>query len=160
MAIILWAHRRFSSRLQTHSAPFSTPARSRGTAASNPHSTRRDQALPPDLRRTRPTLSNNAQPNRLQPKLPLLPAPLLVPPFGVNTLPAGGQGRQRRRQERHQPESLPSFAPPSSTRNKMRSAQPTQRQNTSTLRRSRCFGFGRFVALQRSANGRRWPLRQ
>jgi hypothetical protein len=143
MAIILWAHRRFSSRVQTHYAPF-PPSRAAGvTAASSPQSTRRGQALPPDLRRTRPTLTKIALPDRLQPKLPFLPAPLLVPPYGVNPLPAGGQGRQRRRQERHQPDSLPSFAPPSSTKNKMRPAMPAPRQKAATLRRARCFGFGR-----------------
>lgn len=143
MDVILWAHRRFSSRVQTHYAPF-PPSRAAGvTAASNPQSTRRGQALPPDLRRTRPTLTKIALPDRLQPKLPLLPALPLCRPYGVNPLPAGGQGRRQRRQERHQPYSLPSFAPPSSPKNKMRPTHTNARQKTTTLRRSGSFGFGR-----------------
>lgn len=154
------AHRRFSSRVQTHYAPF-PPSRAAGvTAASNPQSTRRGQALPPDLRRTWPTLTKITQPNRLPShRLSVSPC-FFAAPMGF-PVPAGGHGRQKAKSARQrQPKSLPSFAPPSSTPNKMRPTQPAQRQNTSTLRRSGSFGFGRFVALQRSANGRRWPLRQ
>jgi hypothetical protein len=142
MAIILWAHRQRLSESQTHKAPAAAVACCRGTAAISPQSTRRGQALPPDLRRTRPTLTKITLPDRLQPKLPLLPALPLCRPYGVNTLPAGGQGRRQRRQERHQPKSLHSFAPPSSPKNKMRPAMPAPRQKAATLRQARCFGCG------------------
>lgn len=143
MAVFLWAHRQRLSENQTHKAPAAAVGCCRGTAASSPQSTHRGQSPSAPLRRTRPTLTKIALPNRLRPQLPLLPAPLSVPPYGVNPLPAGGQGRQRPRQERHQPNSLPNFAPPSSTRKHMRPTQSNTRQKTSTLRRSGCFGFGR-----------------
>lgn len=88
------------------------------------------------------TLKDIALPNRLQPKLPLLPALPLCRPYGVNPLPAGGQGRRQRRQERHQPHSLPSFATPSSTQKHTRPTQSNARQKTTTLRRSGSFGCG------------------
>ena len=160
MTIILWAHRRFSSRVQTHYAPF-PPSRAAGvTAASNPQSTRRGQALPPDLRRTRLTLTNIARPNRL-PSQRLSFAPcLFAAPKGVHAARRRAVSAAAPCARQRQPKSLPSFATPSSTPNKMRPTQSNAIQNTSTLRWSGSFGFGRFVALQRSANGRRWPLRQ
>lgn len=142
MVMMIRAHRRFSSRAQTHNAPFSTVACCRGTAASLPQSTRRGQALPPDLRPTRPTLTSIAPPNRLPSKRPLQLQPHSMPPYGVNPLPAGGQGRPRQQQERHSPIASQRFAPQKPPTNKMRSAHPAQRQKTATLRRSRCFGFG------------------
>lgn len=142
MAIILWAHRQRLSNSQTHKAPAAAVGCCRGTAASSPQSTHRGLSPSAPLRRTRPTLTKIALPNRLLPKLPLLPAPLSVPPYGVNPLSAGGQGRQRSRQERHQPNSLPNFAPPSSTQKHMRPTQTNARQKTSTLRRSGSFGYG------------------
>lgn len=142
MAVILWAHRRFSSRIQTHYAPFSAVACCRGTAASNPQSTRRGQALPPDLRRTRPTLTKDYLPNRLpMQRLSVSPC-FFAAPMGF-PVPAGGHGRQKAKSARQRkPKSLHSFAPPSSTQNKMRPAHAAQRQNTSTLRRSGSFGYG------------------
>lgn len=142
--IFLWAHRRFSSRIQTHNAPF-PPSRAAGvTAASNSHSTRRGQALPPDLRRTRPTFKIKAQPNRLSTQRLSVSPCFFAAPLGF-PVPAGGHGRQKAKSARQRhPNSLPSFAPPSSTKNKMRPAHAAQRQNTSTLRRSGSFGYGRF----------------
>lgn len=143
MAVILWAHRRFSSRIQTHYAPF-PPSRAAGvTAASNPHSTRRGQALPPDLRRTWPTLTKIALPNRLPTQKPLQLQPRSMPPYRVNPLPAGGQGRPRQQLYRRSPIASQRFAPPSSTQKHMRPTQSNARQKTSTLRRSGSFGFGR-----------------
>ena len=139
---ILWAHRRFSSRVQTHNAPF-PPSRAAGvTAASSSHSTRRDQALPPDLRRTRPTLTNIALPNRL-PILRLSVSPcFFAAPMGFPGA-AGGTRRQTAKSARQrQPNSLPTHSNPKAPNNKMRPAQPTPMQKTSTLRRSGCFGFG------------------
>lgn len=154
------AHRRFSSCTQTHNAPFSAVACCRGTAASSPQSTHRGQSPSAPLRRTRPTLTNIAQPNRLpMQRLSVSPC-FFAAPMGY-PVAAGGHRRQKAKSARQLlPKSLPSFAPPSSTSNKLRQAKPAQRQKTATLRRSGSFGFGRFVALQRSANGRRWPLRQ
>lgn len=143
MAIILWAHRQRLSESQTHKAPAATVPCDGGDRREQPTINAPRPSPFARLRRTRPTLTKIALPDRLQPKLPLLPALPLCRPYGVNTLPAGGQGRRQRRQERHQPDSLPSFAPPSSTKNKMRPAMPAPRQKTATLRRARCFGFGR-----------------
>ena len=140
---ILWAHRQRLSESQTHKAPAAAVACCRGTAASSPQSTRRGQALPPDLRRTRPTLTKIAPPNRLPTQKPLQLQPRLMPPLKGYPVPAGGLGRPRQQLEWHQPDSLPSFAPPSSTKNKMRPAMPAPRQKAATLRRARCFGFGR-----------------
>lgn len=136
------AHRQRLSCAQTHQPPAATVACCRGTAASNPHSTRRGQALPPALRPTRPTLTSIAPPNRLPSQRPLLLQPRSMPPYGVNPLPAGGQGRPRQQQERHSPIASQHFAPQMPPTNKMRSAMPAQRQKTATLRRSGCFGFG------------------
>lgn len=142
MVMMIRAHRRFSSCVQTHNAPFSAVACCRGTAASHPQSTRRGQALPPDLRPTMPTLTSIAPPNRLPSKRPLQLQPRSMPPYGVNPLSAGGQGRPRQQQERHSPIASQHFAPQKPPTNKMRPAMPAQRQKTATLRRSRCFGFG------------------
>lgn len=146
MAIILWAHRQRLSESQTHKAPAAAVPCDGGDRRVQPTINAPRPSPFARLRRTRPTLTKIALPDRLQPKLPLLPALPLCRPYGVNTLPAGGQGRRQRRQERHQPDSLPSFAPPSSTKNKMRPAMPAPRQKAATLRRARCFGFGRFGA--------------
>ena len=143
MAIILWAHRQRLSESQTHKAPAAAVPCDGGDRREQPTINAPRPSPFARLRRTRPTLTKIALPDRLQPKLPLLPAPLSVPPYGVNPLSAGGQGRQRPRQERHQPNSLPNFAPPSSTQKHMRPPQTNARQKTSTLRRARCFGFGR-----------------
>ena len=160
MAIILWAHRRFSSCIQSHNAPFSAVACCRGTAASNPQSTRRGQALPPDLRRTRPPFTKIAPPNRL-PSQRLSFAPcLFAAPKGVHAARRWAVSAAAPCARQLQPKSLPSFAPPLSTQKHMRPTQSNARQKTTTLRRSGSFGSGRFVALQRFANGRRWPLRQ
>ena len=142
MAIILWAHRRFSSRVQTHYAPF-PPSRAAGvTAASNPHSTHRGQALPPDLRRTRPTFTKIAQPNRL-PTQRLSFAPcLFAAPKGVHAARRWAVSAAAPCARQLQPNSLPNFAPPSSTRKHMRPTHSNARQKTSTLRRSGSFGYG------------------
>ena len=160
MVLMMMAHRRFSSCAQTHNAPFSAVACCRGTAASNPQSTRRGQALPPDLRPTRPTLTIIAPPNRLQVQRPLQLQPRSMPPYGVNPLPAGGQGRPRQQLERRSPIASQRFAPPSSTQKHMRPTQSNARQKTTTLRRSGSFGFGRLSVGLRFASCRRWQLRQ
>ena len=143
MAIILWAHRQRLSESQTHKAPAAAVPCDGGDRREQPTINAPRPSPFARLRRTWPMLTNIVHPNRLLPKLPLLPAPLSVPPYGVNPLSAGGQGRQRPRQERHQPNSLPNFAPPSSTQKHMRPPQTNARQKTSTLRRSGSFGFGR-----------------
>ena len=157
--MFLWAHRQRLSVSQTHKAPAATVGCCRGTAASNPQSTRRGQSPSAPLRHTRPTLKNIVQPNSLPPKLPFLPSPFWVPPLSGYPVPAGGHGRQQAKQEKHQPKSLPNFAPPSSTQKHMRSAQPTQRQKTSILRRSCSFGFGLQHFGSLCASCRRWQLR-
>lgn len=160
MAIILWAHRQRLSKSQTHQAPAAAAACCRGSAASNTQSTHRGQALTPDLRPTRPPLTKIDPPNRLPfRRLSFAPC-LFAAPNGVHAARRWAVSSAAPCARQRQPNSLPSFAPPSSNTNKMRPAHAAQRQNTSTLRRARSFGFGRFVALQRSANGRRWPLRQ
>ena len=64
-------------------------------------------------------------------------------------MPAGGHRRQTAKSaSQAQPNSLQTLCPPMAHKNKMRPAMPAQRQNTSTLRRSGCFGFGRFGAPQ------------
>lgn len=81
-------------------------------------------------------------PNRLPSQRPSQPQPRLMPPYGVNPLPAGGQGRPRQQLYRRNPIASQHFAPQWPPTNKMRPAQPTQRQNTSTLRRAGSFVFG------------------
>lgn len=160
MDVILWAHRQRLSKSQTHKAPAAAVPCVGGDRREQ-HTINAPRPSPfARLRRTKPTFTKIAPPNRLQPKLPLQLQPRSMPPLTGYPVPAGGHGRPRQQLYRHQPDSLPNFAPPSSTLNKMRPAMPAPWQKTSTLRRARCFGFGRFVALQRSANGRRWPLRQ
>lgn len=136
------AHRQRLSCAQTHQPPAAAVACCRGTAASSPQSTRRGQALPPDLRRTRPTLTKIALPNRLPTQKPLQLQPRSMPPYRVNPLPAGGQGRPRQQLERRNPIASQRFAPPSSTQKHMRPTQSNARQKTTTLRRSGSFGFG------------------
>lgn len=140
--MIIRAHRQRRPFQRTSSiAP--PPSRAAGvTAASSPQSTRRGQALPPDLRPTRPTLTNIALPNRLPTQRPFQLQPRSMPPCGVYPLPTGGQGRPRQQLYRRNPIASQRFATPSSTTNKMRPAHPTQRQKVATLRRSGCFGFG------------------
>lgn len=142
MVMKIRAHRRFSSCAQTHNTPFSAVACCRGTAASSPQSTRRGQALPPDLRPTRPTLTIIAPPNRLQVQRPLQLQPRSMPPLSGFPVPAGGHRRPRQQQERHSPIASQRFAPQKPSTNKLRPTMPAQRQKTATLRRSRCFGFG------------------
>ena len=81
-------------------------------------------------------------PNRLPTLRPLQLQPRSMPPYGVNPLPAGGQGRPRQQLYRRNPIASQHFAPQKPPTNKMRPAMPSQRQNTSTLRRSGCFGYG------------------
>ena len=72
-------------------------------------------------------------------------------------MPAGGHRRQTAKSaSQPQRDSLPTLSYPIALKNKMRPAMPAPMQNTSTLRRSGCFGFGRFgVALRLlSASGR------
>lgn len=142
MVMIIWAHPRRASNRPTHYAPRVGVACCRGAAASSPQSTRRGQALPPDLRPTWPSLTNITLPNRLPTQRPFQLQPRLMPPYGVNPLPAGGQGRPRQQLERRNPIASQRFASPSSTQNKMRPAIPAPRQKAATLRRSGGFGFG------------------
>lgn len=143
MSFFLWAHRRFSSCTQTHKAPF-PPSRAAGvTAASSPQSTRRGQALPPDLRHTRPTLTNITPPNRLPSQRPFQLQPRSMPPYGVNPLPAGGQGRPRQQLVRRNPIASQHFATQNPPTIKMRPTQSNARQKTPLLRRACSFGFGR-----------------
>lgn len=151
MAIILWAHRQRLSDSQTHKAPAAAVACCRGTAASKPQSTRRGQALPPDLRRTRPTLTNIAPPNRLPTQKPLQPKPRSMPPLTGYPVPAGGHGRPRPRLEWRNPKACPALPRHRQPRNKMRPAMPAPRQKAATLRRSICFRCGRLGAALRSA---------
>lgn len=120
-SIFLWAHRPLSSCIQTHKPPFAAVACCRGTAASSPHSTRRGQALPPDLRRTRPTLTKDYLPNRLpMQRLSVSPC-FFAAPMGY-PVAAGGHRRQKAKSARQrQPNSLPNFVPPSSTQKHTRS---------------------------------------
>lgn len=88
------------------------------------------------------TLKKITSHNRLPSQRPLQLQPRSVPPYGVNPLPAGGQGRPRQQQERHSPIASQRFAPQKPPTNKKRSAHPAQRQKTATLRRAGSFGFG------------------
>lgn len=142
VCVIMRAHRQRLSCAQTHQPPAAAVACCRGTAASSTQSTRRGQALPPDLRRTRPTLTKIALPDRLPSQKPLQLQPRSMPPYGVNPLPAGGQGRPRQQLYRRSPIASQRFATQKPPTNKMRSAHPAQRQKTATLRRSGSFGFG------------------
>lgn len=142
MAIILWAHRQRLSDSQTHKAPAATVGCCRGTAASSPQSTRRGQSPSAPLRRTRPTLTKIAPPNRL-PSQRLSFAPcLFAAPKGVHAARRWAVSAAAPCARQRQPKSLPSFAPPSSTKNKMRPAIPAPRQKAATLRRSGSFGYG------------------
>ena len=158
--VILWAHRQRLSVGQTHKAPAAAVGCSRGPLRSRRRPEAVGQSPTAPLRRTRPTLTKITPPNRL-PSQRLSVAPcLFATPKGVHAARRWAVSAAAPCARQLHPNSLPSFAPPSSTQFKMRPAHSAQRQNTSTLRRSGSFGFGRFVALQRSANGRRWPLRQ
>lgn len=142
MAVILWAHRQRLSIGQTHKAPAAAVACCRGTAASSPQSTRRGQALPPDLRRTRSTLTKIAPPNRL-PSQRLSVAPcLFAAPKGVHAARRWAVSAAAPCARQRQPNSLPCFAPPSSTQKHMRPTHSNARQKTTTLRRSGSFVFG------------------
>lgn len=142
LLMIIRAHRQRRPFQRTSSiAP--PPSRAAGvTAASSPKSTRRGQALPPDLRPTRPTLTNIALPNRLPTQRPLQLQPRSMPPYRVNPLPAGGQGRPRQQLYKHSPIASQRFATPSSTKKHMHPVQSNARQKTTTLRRSGSFGYG------------------
>ena len=128
---------------RTHQPPAATVPCCRGTAASSPRSTRRGQSPSARLRRTRPPLTNIAPPNRLPSQRPFQLQPRSMPPYGVNPLPAGGQGRPRQQLVRRNPIASQRFAPPSSTQKHMRPTQSNARQKNTTLRRSGSFGFGR-----------------
>lgn len=154
--LLIRAHRQRLSVILTHKAPAATVPCCRGTAASNPRSTRRGQSPSARLRRTLPTLTKDHLPNRLpMQRLSFAPC-LFAAPKGVHAARRWAVSAAAPCARQLQPHSLPSFAPPSSTQNKMRPAMPTQRQKTATLRRSGSFGFGRFgVALRLlSASGR------
>lgn len=157
--MFLWAHRQRLSVSQTHKAPAAAVGCCRGTAASSPQSTRRGQSPSAPLRRTKPTLTKDDQPNRLPSQRLTFASCLFAAPKGVHAarrwaVSAAAPGASHR-----QPNSLPSFAPPSSTQNKMRPAMPPQRQNTSTLRRSGSFVFGLQHFGSLCASCRRWQLR-
>lgn len=142
MAIILWAHRQRLSESQTHKAPSAAVGCCRGTAASSPQSTRRGQSPSAPLRHTRPTLTNIAPPNRL-PSQRLSFAPcLFADPKGIHAARRWAVSAAAPCDRQLQPNSLHSFAPPSSTQNKMRPAMSAPRQKTATLRRSGSFGYG------------------
>ena len=160
MAIILWAHRQRLSESQTHKAPAAAVPCVGGDRREQPTINAPRPSPFARLRRTKPPLTKDYLPNRLpMQRLSVSPC-FFAAPMGY-PVAAGGHRRQTAKSARQRrPNSLPTLCPPKAHKNKMRPAMPTQRQNTSTLRRSGSFGFGRFVALQRSANGRRWPLRQ
>lgn len=88
------------------------------------------------------TLKKITSHNRLPSQRPLQLQPRSVPPYGVNPLPAGGQGRPRQQQERHSPIASQRFTPQWPPTNNMRPAMPAQRQKTATLRRAGSFGYG------------------
>lgn len=143
MVIILWAHRQRLSLRQTHKAPAAAVPCCRGTAASNPHSTRRGQSPSARLRRTRPTLTNIALPNRLPSQRLSVSPCFFAAPLGY-PVPAGGHRRQKAKSARQRkPISLPSFAPQNPQTINMRPAQTNARQNTPILRRAGSFGLGR-----------------
>lgn len=143
MSFFLWAHRQRLSVNQTHQPPAAAVGCCRGTAASSPHSTRRGQSPSAPLRRTRPTLTNITPPNRLPSQRPFQLQPRSMPPYGVNPLPAGGQGRPRQQLVRRNPIASQRFATQNPPTIKMRPAQSNARQKTPLLRRACSFGFGR-----------------
>lgn len=160
ISIILWAHRQRLSYTQTHQPPAAAVPCVGGDRREQPTIKAPRPSPFARLRRTWPTLTKDNQPNRL-PTQRLSFAPcLFAAPKGVT----GGRrwpSAAAAPCARHlHPNSLPSFAPPSSPTNKMRPAHATQRQKTSTLRRSRRFVFGRLVATQPCASGLTSPLRQ
>lgn len=144
MAVILWAHRQRLSVSQTHKAPSAAVPCVGGNRREQPTFNAPRPSPFARLRRTRPTLTNITLPNRLPTQRLSVSPCFFAAPMGF-PVPAGGHGRQKAKSARQRhPNSLPSFAPPSSTQNKMRPAHAAQRQNTSTLRRSGSFGYGRF----------------
>lgn len=136
------AHRQRLSCTQTHQPPAAAVGCCRGDRREQPtiNAPRPSPSAP--LRRTRQTLTNIAPPNRLQSQKPLQLQPRSMPPYGVNPMPAGGQGRPRQQLERRNPIASQRFAPQSSTQQHMRPPQTNARQKTTTLRRSGSFGFG------------------
>lgn len=100
------------------------------------------KALPPAVAPQGHRTSNITPPNRLPSQWPLQLQPRSMPPYGVNPLPAGVQGRPRQQQERRNPIASQRFAPQKPPTNKMRHTPSNPMQNTSTLRRSGSFGFG------------------
>lgn len=160
MAFILWAHRQRLSEIQTHKAPAATVPCVGGDRREQPTINAPRPSPFARLRRTRPPFTKITPPNRL-PSRRLSFAPcLFAAPKGVHAARRWAVSAAAPCARQRQPKSLPSFAPPLSTPKNMRPTQSNARQKTTTLRRSGSFGCGRFVALQRFANGRRWPLRQ
>lgn len=142
MAVILWAHRQRLSESQTHKAPAAAVPCVGGDRREQPTINVPRPSPFARLRRTRPTLTNIAQPNRLPTQRLSVSPCFFAAPMGF-PVPAGGHGRQKAKSARqHQPNSLPNFAPPSSPKNKMRPAMPAPRQKAATLRQARCFGCG------------------
>lgn len=82
-------------------------------------------------------------PNRLPSPRPFQLQPRSMPPYGVNPLPAGGQGRPRQQLERRNPIASQRFATQNPPTIKMRPAQSNTRQKTPLLRLACSFGFGR-----------------
>ena len=142
MAFILWAHRRFSSRVQTHNAPFSAVPCVGGDRREQPTINAPRPSPFARLRRTRPTLTKDHQPNRLPPQRLSFAPCLFAAPKGVHAARRWAVSAAALCARQLQPNSLPSFAPPSSTLNKMRPAHSNARQKTATLRRSCSFGYG------------------
>lgn len=160
MAIILWAHRQRLSESQTHKAPAAAVGCCRGTAASNTHSTRRGQALPPPcaaqgqrLQIIPSTQGNPTQSGQLR-SLPCRPLGKGRPhPWGLKAAAAAAPARHWCAVRR--PTQLPYL-----TRSKGRSARTNARPKASTLRRSCCFGFDQASAGLASAICGRPQLRQ
>lgn len=142
MAIILWAHRQRLSLRQTHKAPAATVPCVGGDRREQPTINAPRPSPFARLRRTRPTLAKDHQPNRL-PSQRLSFAPcLFAAPKGVHAARRWAVSAAAQCARQLQPNSLHSFAPPMSTKKHMRPTQSNARQKTTTLRRSGSFGYG------------------
>lgn len=158
--ISIGAHRQRLSNKPTHQPPAAAVGCCRGSAASHPQSTRRGQALTPPCAAQDHRSQNNTNPNGSNPDSRQAHS-VSLPPLKGFTAAAGGRSRQKTQSACPlQPNSRQTLCHPISTKKTNKPGNGQRIIKTSALRRARCFGFGRLVALQRSANGRRWPLRQ
>ena len=142
MDFIFWAHRQRLSSIQSHQPPAAAVPCCRGTAASHPQSSRRGQSPSARLRRTWPPLTKDHLPKRL-PTQRLSFAPcLFAAPKGVHAARRWAVSTEAPCARQRQPNSLPNFAPPSSTQKHTRPTHTNARKKSTTLRRSGSFGYG------------------